>query len=97
MDAGAFRKMSVATGVFAVVFEPSCGMLWLHLVTASCYAALQWRSVMLFHVAAMSLVFGAVQSASATVQVAISYACFFVSLDGTSQVVPEEDNSNETP
>ena len=75
------RKMSAAASVCAVAFEPSCGMLWLYLVTALCYAALQWRSVMMFATGLMPLVFASVQSTPASVQVAFSYACFYVSLD----------------
>ena len=80
----ASNRMSAAAGAFsaaAAYAEPSCGMLWLMLATLALYLVLQLRSVLLFHVGLMSLVFIAVQSNAATVCVALSYSCFFVSLD----------------
>jgi len=99
--------MSVVTSAFAVAFEPTCGMLWVMLATTVLYAACRWRSVKMFNVALMSLVYNTVQSTAATSQVVISYACFFVSLDVTRQTIQlqeiviadeaDEANDNEQP
>ena len=92
--------MSVVTSAFAVVIEPTCGMLWMMLATTALYAGCRWRSVKMYNVALMSLVYNAVQSTAATAQVAISYACFFVSLDVTRQAIPlqvPDENENEQP
>lgn len=100
MEPRTYRMMSVATSAFAVAFEPTCGMLWLMLATTVLYAACRWRSVKMFHVALMSLVYNAVQSTAATSQVAISYTCFFVSLDVTMEAITvqeSEANDNEQP
>ncbi len=104
MSRRAYQMMSAVASGLAVVVEPMCAMLWVMLATTVLYATSRSTPLTMFNVALMSLVYGAVQSTAGTAMVAISYACFFASLESPQQaiavddvVVLDEVNTAETP